>query len=484
MEKFKWLLLFVVLSIFTLVACTNNEDPYIYEENGYLTEVEENRAEVGPNGLPLIYLTEEARDIALEDFDYLSDLLLENVPSQVVLERHFGVSLELVLAFMRENIYNMEPIESLHFIIMGEDDPSDEMPTEARALAAEYLSSVLLWLTFDLEGLGHLGPTPLMGFTEALEIHLAVLHQMELVDDRIMINGEDNGDARSVPWLQRRAEALSAEASLWFYDISLTDIDLYRELEDFGFREEGNVTTEIIEEERIAYFHIESFMNNRAFDSEILFPFYEEVQDFEHLIIDLRGNSGGTRAYLSYIISMLIDEPVEASYHEFLMAGSLVYRELEDGATALDEDEEVEILSASDFIKEQDLPYFNEADLDILQYVVTWPLKFEPREDNIPFAGKIWILVDGYSASLSELMAMIAIDSGFATVVGEPTAGITPAMHVYISLPNTGILYRMDIGYIIDPQGRSLEEYGVIPDIVIDSGSDALEVVVDLINKE
>jgi len=478
MKKFKWSGLFIILLICTFVACTNNEDPY----SDYPTEVEENRDEVGPNGLPLIYLTEEARTIALEDFDYLSELLLDNVPSQVVVERRFGVSLEFVLAFMRGSIYNMEPIEAIHFLIMGEDDPREEMPTEARALAAEYLSSMLLWLTFDLEGLGHLGPQSLEGFTEALEIHLAFLHQMEIVDDRIMINGEDNGNVRSLPWLQRRADTFSAEASLWFYDLSLADINLYRELDDFGFREEGNVTTEIIEEGRIAYLHIDSFMNNRAFDSEILFPFYEEVQDFEHLIIDLRGNGGGTRVYLNYIISMLIDEPVEANYHEFLMAGSLVYREIEGGAVVSDEDEEVEILSASDFIKDQDLPYFNVADLDILQYVVAWPLIFEPREDNIPFAGEIWILVDGYSASLSELMAMVAIDSGFATVVGEPTAGITPAMHVYISLPNTGIVYRMDIGYIIDAHGRSLEEYGVTPDIVIDSGDDALEVVLDLIN--
>jgi len=468
-KKAKWLLLLIVLPVFTLVACVNNE--------------EESRTEVGPHGLPLIHLTEAARDIVLEDFDYLVELLLENVPSQAVLERRIGASLEDVLAFMRGNIIALEPVESLHFIIMGEDEPSDEMPTDARELAAEYLATLLLWLTFDLDGLGHLAPQTLGGYTEALEIHLAILHQMEIVDDRIIVNDEDFGAVSSLPWLQRRVDAFSAEAALWFYGVDLSDINLYREVGDFGFREEGNVTTEIIEEGRIAYFHINNFMNNRAFDSEILFPFYEEVQDFEHLIIDLRGNSGGTRAYLDYIVSMLIDEPIEAAYHEFFMAGYLVYRELEDDETVSDEDR-LEILIASEFIKEESLSYFNTADLDILQYVVTWPLEFEPREDNIPFSGEIWILVDNDSASLSELMAMIAISSGFATVVGEPTAGITPATHVYISLPNTGIVYRMDIGYIVDAQGRSLEEYGVAPDIVIDPGSDALEIVLGLINED
>jgi len=490
------LALLIVLLIYTLVACVTegsedyDEEPDTYEgyedldddseENGDITSDEE-VVDVGPHGFPLIHLTEEARDIVLEDFDYLVELLLDNVPSQVVLERNFHVTFEAVLAFMRENIYNMEPLESLNFIVMGEEEPSDELPTGDREIAADYLSSLLLWLAFDLEGLGHLQPQALEGYAEMLEIHLAILHQMEIVDGRIMINDEDQGSATSLPWLERRAEAFSAEASLWFFDMSLDDVDLYRDMEDFGFREEGNVTTEILTEGRIGYIQIDSFMNNRAFDSEVLFPFYEEVQDFEHLIIDLRGNGGGTLAYLNYIIPMLIDEPLEASYHEFLMAGDLIYRELDDGAAVTDDDEIAEMLDASDFVAEHDLPYFNEADLDVLQYVVTWPLTFEPRDDNTPFAGEIWILVDDGSASLSELLSMIAIDSGFATVVGTPTAGITPAMHVYVSLPNTGIVYRMDIGYIIDSQGRSIEEYGVIPDIVIAPGDDALAALLDLI---
>jgi len=471
-----------MLLIFTLAGCVNDEDSNTYEEDDYETnEGETTRDVVGPNGFPLIYLTEEARDIALEDFDYLTELLLENVPSQVVVARRFGVSLADVLAFMRDGIENMDPVESLSFIIMGEDDPSDEAPTEDREIAAEYLSSLLLWLTFDLEGLGHLRPQDLTGFAEMLEIHLAILHQMEVVDGRIIVNDEDQGSENSLPWLQRRADAFSAEASLWFYDMTLEDIDLYRDMEDFGFREEGNVTTEIIEEGRIGYIHIESFMNNRAFDSEVLFPFYEEVQDFEHLIIDLRGNGGGTLAYVNYIIPMLIDEPLEASFYEFLMAGDIIYREIEDGAAITADDEFAEILPANDFVEDRDLPYFNLADLDLLEYVVAWPLTYEPREDNIPFAGEIWILVDDGSASLSELIAIVAMDSGFATVVGEPTAGVTPTMHVYVSLPNTGIVYRMDIGYIIDSYGRSIEEYGVTPDIVIDPGADALETVLDLV---
>lgn len=487
-KNYMWSFLLLLLSIVTLVACTGNESSDETEQNGNTetssTETVVDTVEFGMHGLPLIHLTEEARDIVLEDFDYLAELLLENAPTQVVLERRFGVSLEELLTHMRSNIEQMEPVESLQFIMMSEEMPSEEfsLPTDPREIAAEYLSSVLLWLTIELEFLGHLSPQPLEGYVEMLEIHLAMLHQMEIVDGRIMIGDEDQGSVYSLPWLQRRADAFSAEASLWFYGLTLDDIDLYRDMDDFGFREEGNVTTEILEEGRIAYIQIDSFMNNRAFDSEILFPFYEEVQDFEHLIIDLRGNGGGTMAYLNYIIPMLVDEPVTASYHEFLMAGELVYREINDEVDP--DDDPVEFFTVAEFMEENDFPYFKHADLEILEYVITWPLIFEPREDRIPFAGEIWILVDNGSASLSELLAMIAIDSGFATVVGESTAGVTPAMHTYISLPNTGIVYRMDIGYIIDAEGRSLEEYGVTPDILNAPGRNALETVLDLIRKK
>jgi len=466
-RKYAWWLVFAFLPAI-LMGCTT---PSPIES--------ETQTQFGHNGLPLIFLTEEARDIALLDFDYLTVLLLENAPSQVVVERRFGISLEWILEFLRDSIYNMEPIESLHFLLMGEEEPVEEFSTDPVILAGEYLSSLLLWLAFDFESLGHLGPQSLAGYQEMLEIHLALLHQMEIVDGRLMIGEEDHGSASSLPWLKRRADVFSQEAALAFYGLALTDINLYREIDDFGFREEGNVTTEIIEQGRIAYFRIASFMNNRAFDSEILFPFYEEIQDFEHLIIDLRGNGGGTMAYLDYIIPMLIDEPIKASYHEFFMAGELIYREFDD--EDFEDEDRAELILAREFLAEQAFSYFNEDDLKALEYVVTWPLNFEPRDDNIPFSGKIWLLVDEYSASLSELMAIIAIDTGFATVVGTPTAGITPAQHVYISLPYTGIVYRIDIGYIVDSKGRSIEEYGIIPDIIIES-ADALETVLKLIN--
>ena len=138
-------------------------------------------------------------------------------------------------------------------------------------------------------------------------------------------------------------------------------------------------------------------------------------------------------------------------------------------------DIEYEILPARDYIARANMPHFNAADLAYLQYVVVDSGYFVPAEDSIGFEGKIWLLVDRNSASASNLAAAMAINTGFATVVGENTSGVMGPVMSYIVLPNTGIIWRMDIGYFTDDYGRSLEVYGITPQI--HTQMDALAIV-------
>ena len=508
LKKYKGLWLALLVAVLALTACNNddadeiNDDEVAQYENGddadndglvgaFECDEVDTEATIGFLGFPLIHLTDEAREIALSDFDYLATFMLENAPQQGIYARRFGTTLEADLLEMQQRIYCQEPVQAFHFLLMLEDDadfpedPSDipiPSPDQPRELAAEYLSSMLLWYAvFEIEQLGHFGPQPLEMYRELLEANSAMLHQMEEVDGMYVLNGEEFADIRG---LTHFVDILSSESTLWFFGVELDEIDLYRDMDDIGFRVEDNVTTEILEEGRIAYMHIASFINNPGFDSEVFFPFFEEVQDFEHLIIDLRGNGGGWPFYFSdYVVAMLIDEPIEARFFEFLTDGAGA-RQMADFSllgSAKGIASEDGLFSAAALVAEHDFPYFNTDDLDLLQYVIEWEFEIEPDEENIPFAGEIWILVDGGSASASELAAQIAMGSGFATVVGEPTAGITAALATHVSLPQTGILFRVDVGYLIDDYGRSLEEHGVTPEILINPGQDALEVVLDLI---
>jgi hypothetical protein len=84
--------------------------------------------------------------------------------------------------------------------------------------------------------------------------------------------------------------------------------------------------------------------------------------------------------------------------------------------------------------------------------------------------------------SASEVAAIISLNTGFATVVGEPTAGVTGVVHTFVGLPNTGIVFRIDLGYTVDNLGRSFEEFGVIPQILNMPELDALETVLTIVN--
>jgi len=500
MKKIKILFLVIILASSLIAACANGEESSEYEETGYDTsyeleesnefdEIEENDYDTvdsgdelvsneasenhiaafePPDWLAHIQITEGTRNIMLEDFDYLTRAMLESAPTLGVFERRFGGSMEGTLVAIRHVIYSIEPVGTANH---AEDQLS----------AAAHLSRLFDWFATSVRGLGHFGILPLVFYMDFLESFSALLHQSEIIDGRAFLDGEEAGDERI---FRDFVERISSEETLRFYGVDLAELNLYRDVLQMGFHMDGNVRTEIIAEDQIAYLRIQSFINNGAFDSAVLFPFFQQVQNFEHLIIDLRGNGGGYANYFTnYIIAMLIDDPIEVRLTEFVTAGDDALREVafsQEWSIRGPETAE-EILLASDFVNQQQFSHFNEADLDFLQYVVRWHSVIEPRPDNIPFSGEIWLLVDQRSASASELAAMQSISSGFATVVGTHTAGITPTMAAFVVLPNTGILFRIDMGYMIDEFGRSMEEFGVPPDIIIEPGFDALEVVLDLI---
>jgi len=470
LKKFKVQLLFTFLAVFLMTACSSNETVDIEDVEEYAEITDE--VETGAHGLPLIHLTEEARDIVLEDFDYLAYEILQNAATRGVFYRRFEITLEEYLEILREHIEDMEPVQTVATILLGEH--WEEMPTDDPLyLAAEYLTSLLFWaLTIDTGNLGHFGP-------QIRELYIEMFHGNSVIFDDPE-RAEFTGDIRNT---ERLLSYFNEPATLRLYNVDPSEFDLTLDLSDMGLEIENNVTTQIIEADRIAYVSIESFVNSPSFDNEILFPFFEEVQDFEHLIIDIRGNGGGWPHYVTdSIVGMLIEESLEFRFVEAFAGGERALRTLEYtllenilGATSED------MMPIRGFMEENELIYFNDDDLEFLQYVSSFHLLIEPDENSIPFAGEIWLLIDGSSGSASEFLALLSIYSGFATVVGEPSAGVTGVATTFVSLPNTGVLFRIDTSSLLDAQGRSVEEHGVIPDIIIDSGSCALETVLDLI---
>lgn len=437
-----------------------------------------------------VTLTPEAMEIVLSDFDYLVSKILEVAPTQNIIYRRMGISAEEFFDIGRQMLYSNEPLPSLLSTFVPErwaDAQSDTL-----YLAADYLYTFLILLSIELGGLGHmtvqeefmveqlsfaLAYTMYAGETELTAEDWYEIEAYGFCPEAI----QRMFDA-SFEFARLQYEIFNTPSVLWFYDIDPSEFDFDIDISEvLGTMDEDNITTQILEPGRIAYLRIASFINNMALDSETLFPFYMQIQDYEHLIIDIRGNGGGwANSFPTNVISMLIGERISYTYYEFFMASDLT-ADFFINPSSMGGGFLYDIVPISQFLQTRNMPQFNPSDLALLDYAIIWSVEHFPAEHNIPFEGKIWLLVDGGSASASELAANASIGTGFATVVGEPTAGITGVVYTFAALPNTGILFRIDLGYTVDRYGRSIEEFGVIPQVLNSLGVDALETVLALI---
>ena len=235
----------------------------------------------------------------------------------------------------------------------------------------------------------------------------------------------------------------------------------------------------------------------------ILYEFHGDIEGFEHLIIDLRGNPAHHIMHNSvllhfdtFVMTPLLHEPMALPGIVFYLDGehSRVAREAFD--TSYFGMADVSHYNQPAHIGEP-LPYL---DTHInfhhsyepfyvlgIEYEFAWGMDifaFSLR-DEVLFDGKVWLLTDGDTASKAEAATAALKYSNFATVVGDATRGIMEITyvpdHAYLSLPNTGILLSFNIAYYTDMYGRPLQGFGIIPHYPNRPGMDALETVLAMI---
>lgn len=244
---------------------------------------------------------------------------------------------------------------------------------------------------------------------------------------------------------------------------------------DFGGPESNNVTIDIIRDRGIAYVKINSFdMELFKTDKEILYSFYDDIMDYEHIIIDITENPGGGMDYFNQlVVAPLTTKTLEVPTYLLIKGGSLNmhYLRIEEGLKdgtwhPISELPVMEAINRNDLA---DMDYFGD-DL----YTV------HPSGEG--FQGQIWLLVSENNYSSSEYAAMFSKQSGFATLVGTQTGGdgigVDPT---YIILPNSGLVIQYSPVYGVTNDGRNSEEYGTIPDIIVEEGEAALETCLNTI---
>lgn len=219
--------------------------------------------------------------------------------------------------------------------------------------------------------------------------------------------------------------------------------------------------SDIIIPDEAAYLKISQMNGERVEeDGKEIRKFYEEVKDYNKLIIDIRGNSGGDDLYwMKNVIEPLTKEKISVGNYIFTRGnyGKPFYKARGMKQSPISKLDKNILENFPQEIK-MDFDYYHISNRTI-----------QPK-NPIDFDGKIYLLVDKGVYSSSESFAAFCKDSGFATLVGTTTGGdgigIDP---LFFSLPNSGIVIRFSSLLALNGDWTINEEVQTTPDIEIDS---------------
>ncbi|MDV3428455.1 MAG: peptidase S41 [Bacillota bacterium] len=209
----------------------------------------------------------------------------------------------------------------------------------------------------------------------------------------------------------------------------------------------------ILKKNKIAYLKVKS-MSNMTLDSDgkKISEFFNKIKDYPYLIIDIRGNGGGTDEYwMSNVVEPLIADSKSAS-QAIAFKGNYIKPFLTGrGITT----------KSIDKIPEQ----FKSNYVSNMERYTAVTRTIKPK-NSVNFKGKIYLLVDDYVYSSAESFAAFSKSSGFAELVGTTTGGdgigIDPCV---MALPNSGLIIRFSLDMGINSDGTVNEKTHTKPDI-------------------
>lgn len=237
--------------------------------------------------------------------------------------------------------------------------------------------------------------------------------------------------------------------------------DFVENLGDIKLYTEPILETKILIEDELAYMKIKEMANfNQAQEDLIkIKEFLKNIEVYEKLIIDIRGNSGGQDEYWKNIVSLITDKTLEVNYYSFFKGGhryELDPYKVQGLTTIKVLDDDVLV----NFPKEVE-EYFNYYKKDFIN--------INPQDNNLNFKGKVYLLVDKDVFASAENFAAFAKDSGFATLVGEATGGNRIFEEVpIIHLPRTKFVIRYSREMGMNKDGTINMETKTTPHIEVD----------------
>lgn len=217
--------------------------------------------------------------------------------------------------------------------------------------------------------------------------------------------------------------------------------------------------TEVLIENELAYMKIKAMAYNKTEeDYPKIEGFLKKVENYNKIIIDIRGNSGGSDEYWKQIVELLVNEVYSASYYSFFK---------QNPKSSLDDYLITNIRTIKD-LDDNTLEKFPlEIATDFNFYKIN-TLEINPNQE-VNFKGKIYLLVDGEVSSQAEKFAAFAKDTSFATLVGETTGGgMTFEEIPLINMPYGGFIISYSRELVMNSDGSINMETKTIPHIEVE----------------
>ena len=228
------------------------------------------------------------------------------------------------------------------------------------------------------------------------------------------------------------------------------------------------VSTKKYENERIGYFYAGSFGDHVDAYYEQVITFYEEIEDYDHLIIDIRGNTGGYYSkWIEGIVKPLLKETIVHTQY-------FAYR-------TSDYARQTHSYMLPTIVPKEEFSYLPpEVLTDDFQIHKNW-ITYEPL-DELDFAGEIVVLMDNMVYSAAEGFVNFCKEYNFAKLYGTTSGGdgimIRPLNFV---LPNSKLVINSASAIGLDATGHANEEVRTQPDVYYESAFGNWDELIDFV---
>lgn len=230
----------------------------------------------------------------------------------------------------------------------------------------------------------------------------------------------------------------------------------------YGMESGKKIELKDLVENKVGYMYIPQMNSSSGSiddDMKRISSYIKEIKDYQSLIIDIRGNTGGDDQYWIDLVSNISDKRYKCKgYRLFRNSSNVIENYTKSRNLNLNNIDELPILS------------------NMPKEATNMFTHFEYNEEivegkaKVPFKGKIYLLVDNDVFSGAESFAIFCKEQKFATIIGSKTGGDGYVYDpVLFKLNHSGLIVRMSSAMYLTESGICDEEKKVTPDVVVNN---------------